>query len=327
MTKIHSTQTNDSPSTRNNGGVCSTTTFRDVAGIDNAKLELMEVVQCLRFPKHYQSIGARPPRGVLLHGPAGTGKTLLARAVAGEANCCCFLSCSASDFVEMLVGRGAARIRALFDTAKKEALQTAARRNRQRNYTSRESLLQRAHTLWGGNTTSSNTNSDNSIILQQPSAIIFIDEIDALAKSRTGGLHGNDEREQTLNQLLTEMDGFESNNSQVTIFVLAATNRPEMLDSALLRPGRFDRHVYVGCPDARGREDILRLHAKHVKLDLYTVDLEQLASSNTTHGFTGADLRNVVNEAAFLAIRDGRENVGQHHLIQAAKKVASMKHL
>ena len=167
------------------------------------------------------------------------------------------------------------------------------------------------------------------VVLPNPSAIIFIDEIDALAKSRTGGLHGNDEREQTLNQLLTEMDGFEQQQqlsaSEVMVIVLAATNRPEILDSALLRPGRFDRHVYVGYPDVTGREDILRLHTKAVKLDLYSVDLQRLAASSTTHGFTGADLRNVVNEAAFLALRDGHDSVGQKHFIQAIQKVGTMK--
>jgi ATP-dependent Zn protease len=325
------------------------TKFRDVAGADTAKIELMEVVECLKSPERYRRIGARPPRGVLLYGPAGTGKTLLARAVAGEANCSCFLSCSASDFVEMLVGRGAARVRALFDTAKKEALRRHEEENAQDRYqffargrlypTTSTNLITRfcssipcflPNNIFNSNLPHTYSNSLSSSLFQakKPTAIIFIDEIDALAKSRMGGLHGNDEREQTLNQLLTEMDGFEqqqSLSSEVTIIVLAATNRPEILDSALLRPGRFDRHVYVGYPDARGREDILRLHTKHVKLDLYTVDLQRIATSTMAEGFTGADLRNVVNEAAFLALRDGRDSVGQRHLLGAMEKVGAMK--
>ncbi|EGZ14735.1 hypothetical protein PHYSODRAFT_255196 [Phytophthora sojae] len=224
--------------------------FDDVAGIDGARKELEEVVDFLRHPARYQAIGAKVPKGVMLCGPSGTGKTLLARAVASEAGVA-FLFCSASDFVEMLVGRGAARVRDLFTQAS-----------------------------------------------QYPQCIIFIDEIDALAKAR-GGFNSNDEREQTLNQLLTEMDGFEGNVNGV--IVIAATNRPEVLDPALCRPGRFDRHVYVGLPDAKGREAILEVHCRNVRLDS-EVDLSVIAEECGQLGQrSGAQLASLVNEAALLA--------------------------
>ncbi|TMW58937.1 hypothetical protein Poli38472_007082 [Pythium oligandrum] len=236
--------------------------FDDVAGIDGARQELEEVVDFLRNPARYEAIGAKVPKGVLLCGPSGTGKTLLARAVASEAGVA-FLFCSASDFVEMLVGRGAARVRDLFTQAS-----------------------------------------------QHPQCIIFIDEIDALAKAR-GGLNSNDEREQTLNQLLTEMDGFEGNVNGV--IVIAATNRPEVLDPALCRPGRFDRHVYVGLPDARGREAILRVHTKNVRLD-DDVDLTVISEECGHLGQqSGAQLASLVNEAALLAVRHGDTTVKHCH--------------
>ena len=226
-------------------------TFRDVAGADEEKEELQEIVEFLRDPEKYLNLGAHIPKGVLLVGPPGTGKTLLAKAVAGEADVK-FLSISGSDFVEMYVGVGASRVRDLFLQAKKEA-----------------------------------------------PAIVFIDEIDAVGRQRGSGLGGgHDEREQTLNQLLVEMDGFGSNEGVV---VLAATNRVDILDPALLRPGRFDRQVYVGLPDIKGREEILTIHA-HNKPLAEDVDLGQVAKG--TPGFTGADLENLLNEAALLAARN-----------------------
>ncbi|TDH69692.1 hypothetical protein CCR75_001291 [Bremia lactucae] len=240
--------------------------FRDVAGIDDARQELEEIVDFLRFPAKYEAIGAKVPKGVLLCGPSGTGKTLLARAVASEAKVA-FLFCSASDFVEMLVGRGAARVRDLFTQAS-----------------------------------------------QSSQCIIFIDEIDALAKSR-GGVNSNDEREQTLNQLLTEMDGFEGKG--YGIIVLAATNRPEVLDPALCRPGRFDRHVYVGYPDVHGREAILKVHCRHVRLDR-DVDLAVVAARCGLMGQrSGAQLASLVNEAALLAVRHGHTSIKLEHFERA----------
>ena len=229
-------------------------TFKDVAGADEEKEELQEIVEFLRDPEKYLKLGAHIPKGVLLVGPPGTGKTLLAKAVAGEAGVK-FLSISGSDFVEMYVGVGASRVRDLFVQAKKDA-----------------------------------------------PAIVFIDEIDAVGRQRGSGLGGgHDEREQTLNQLLVEMDGFGSNEGVV---VLAATNRVDILDPALLRPGRFDRQVYVGLPDIKGREEILKIHARNKPL-AEDVDLGQVAKG--TPGFTGADLENLLNEAALLT---GRQDKG-----------------
>lgn len=245
-------------------------TFADVAGVDEAKEELEEIVEFLRSPDKYVRLGARPPRGVLLVGLPGTGKTLLAKAVAGEADVP-FISCSASEFVELYVGMGASRVRDLFARAKKEA----------------------------------------------PS-IIFIDEIDAVAKSRDGRFRivSNDEREQTLNQLLTEMDGFDSNSA---VIVLGATNRADVLDPALRRPGRFDRVVMVETPDRLGREAILKVHATKKELPLGTdVNLSDIASMTT--GFTGADLANLVNEAALLAGRANKVVVEKIDFIQAVER-------
>ena len=240
-------------------------TFQDVAGQDEAKESLQEVVGFLEDPQKYVKIGAKLPKGALLVGPPGTGKTLLAKAVAGEAHVP-FFSISGSDFVEMFVGVGASRVRDLFEEAKKSA-----------------------------------------------PCIIFIDEIDAIGDSRYGG--GNDEREQTLNQLLAEMDGFDSSKG---VLILAATNRPEVLDSALLRPGRFDRRVIVDRPDLKGREDILRVHAKNVNLD-ETVNFKEIALA--TAGAVGSDLANMVNEAAILAVKAGRSAVSQADLSEAVELV------
>jgi len=245
-------------------------TFEDVAGIDEAVEEVREVVDFLKHPDKYQQLGARIPRGVLLVGPPGTGKTLLAKAIAGEAGVP-FFGLSGSDFVEMFVGVGAARVRDMFQQATNRA-----------------------------------------------PCIIFIDELDALGKSRGGNLvGGHDEREQTLNALLVEMDGFDSNNS---VIVIAATNRPETLDPALLRPGRFDRHVLVDRPDVGGREEILKVHVKNVKLD-DMVELKEVAS--ITSGFVGADLSNLVNEATLLAARGGKTAVGIDEFNEAVERVTA----
>ena len=244
------------------------TRFSDVAGVDEAKEELVEVVDFLKTPKKYTEIGGKIPKGVLLVGDPGTGKTLLARAVAGEAGVP-FFSISGSDFVEMFVGVGASRVRDLFKQAREKA-----------------------------------------------PCIVFIDEIDALAKSRANGFSSNDEREQTLNQLLVEMDGFDNEKG---LIVLAATNRVDVLDPAILRPGRFDRQVPVEKPDVKGREEILRIHAKNVKLDK-DVDFESVAHGTT--GFAGADLANVVNEAALLAVRNGRKKVTMEDFNDAIDKVS-----
>ena len=243
-------------------------TFADVAGADEEKEELQEVVDFLRDPEKYTQIGARIPHGLLLVGPPGTGKTLLARAVAGEADVQ-FLSISGSDFVEMYVGVGASRVRDLFDQAKKIA-----------------------------------------------PAIIFIDEIDAVGRKRGSGLGGgHDEKEQTLNQLLVEMDGFGRTEG---VIVLAATNRPDILDPALLRPGRFDRQIHVGRPDVKGREEILKVHAKGKRLD-DSVNLKTVARS--TAGFTGADLSNLLNEAAIMAARNNRPVLTMEDLNEALMKI------
>ncbi|WP_434684965.1 ATP-dependent zinc metalloprotease FtsH [Pseudanabaena minima] len=253
-------------------GEATKTMFADVAGVDEAKQELQEIVQFLKTPEKYTKIGAKIPKGVLLVGPPGTGKTLLAKAVAGEAGVP-FFSISGSEFVELFVGVGSSRVRDLFEQAKK-----------------------------------------------QSPCIIFIDELDAIGKARSsGGMYGgNDEREQTLNQLLTEMDGFGVDGT--TVIVLAATNRPETLDQALLRPGRFDRQVLVDRPDKSGRLAILKIHAAKVTLDK-SVDLETIATR--TSGFAGADLANLVNEAALLAARAGRETVLLEDFAEAVERVVA----
>ena len=242
-------------------------TFKDVAGEDEAKESLQEIVDFLHNPGKYAAIGAKLPKGALLVGPPGTGKTLLAKAVAGEAHVP-FFSLSGSDFVEMFVGVGASRVRDLFEEAKKNA-----------------------------------------------PCIIFIDEVDAIGKTRDSRYGGNDEREQTLNQLLAEMDGFDSSKG---LLILAATNRPEVLDPALLRPGRFDRRIIVDRPDLKGRVNILKVHAKNVSLD-ETVDLDAIALA--TSGAVGSDLANMINEAAILAVKHGRQAVSQKDLLEAVEVV------
>lgn len=244
------------------------TTFADVAGCDEAKEELKEIIDFLMYPKRFQKLGGKIPKGVLLVGPPGTGKTLLARAIAGEAGVP-FFSISGSDFVEMFVGMGAARVRDMFEQAKQKA-----------------------------------------------PCIIFIDEIDSVGRQRGTGLGGgHDEREQTLNQLLAEMDGF---SSQKGVIIIAATNRPDVLDFALLRPGRFDRHITVDRPDLKGREEVLKVHVKNVKLN-DNIDLKVIAKRSP--GFSGADLANVINEAALLAARRNKEAVEMIEMEEAIDRV------
>lgn len=241
--------------------------FSDVAGEDEAKENLSEIVDYLHNPKKYSSIGASMPKGILLVGPPGTGKTMLAKAVAGESNVP-FFSISGSEFVEMFVGMGASKVRDLFKQAKEKA-----------------------------------------------PCIVFIDEIDAIEKKRDGQFSGNDEREQTLNQLLTEMDGFEENTG---VIILAATNRPESLDPALLRPGRFDRRVPVELPDLKGREEILKVHARKVNMD---ANINYSTIARMASGASGAELANIVNEAALRAVRDGRNTVTQSDLEESIEVV------
>ncbi|MGZ3720209.1 MAG: ATP-dependent zinc metalloprotease FtsH, partial [Bdellovibrionota bacterium] len=243
-------------------------TFKDVAGVDEAKEELQEIIAFLKDPKKFTRLGGRIPKGVLLMGPPGTGKTLLAKAIAGEAGAP-FFSISGSDFVEMFVGVGASRVRDLFEQGKKHA-----------------------------------------------PCIIFIDEIDAVGRQRGAGLGGgHDEREQTLNQLLVEMDGFEGNEG---VILVAATNRPDVLDPALLRPGRFDRRVVVGKPDMKGREQILNVHARKTPLG---PDVKMIVIAKQTPGFSGADLENLVNEAALLAARNNKKFLEMHDFEMAKDKV------
>lgn len=251
---------------KNNG---TNVTFKDVAGLSEAKVEIEEIVEFLKNPQKYTELGAKIPKGALLVGPPGTGKTLLAKAVAGEANVP-FLSMSGSDFVEMFVGVGAARVRDLFKQAKEKA-----------------------------------------------PCIVFIDEIDAVgrARGRNPNMGSNDERENTLNQMLTEMDGFQSNNG---VICLAATNRADMLDKALLRPGRFDRQIYVDLPELTDREEIFKVHLRNIKVD-ESLDIEQLARQ--TQGFSGADIANVCNEAALIAARNGKNNVDWNDFMSAIDRI------
>jgi len=243
------------------------TTFADVAGLDEEKTELMEIVDFLKEPKKFQDMGAKIPKGILLYGKPGTGKTLIAKAIAGEAGVT-FISMSGSEFIEMFAGLGASRVRKLFEKAKKIS-----------------------------------------------PCIVFIDEIDAIGSRRTNATGAESENNQTLNQLLVEMDGFETDQ---TVIVLAATNRPEMLDKALLRPGRFDRQITIAAPDAKGREDILKIHAKDKK---FADDINLKDIANETAGFTGAELANVLNEAAIIATIKRHKKIQMNDLDEAVKKV------
>jgi ATP-dependent Zn protease len=292
----------------NNNHTERPTRFSDIAGLDPIMGEVQELVHFLKDPSSYHAVGAQPPRGVLLHGPPGSGKTLLAQAVAGEANCDAFIACSGSEFCEMYVGRGAARVRSLFLQARSTAQQRQQQRQCQGSF------------FWWNKSKSSQKEKDE----RPATAIIFIDELDALAKSRSyGGLTGNDERDQTLNQLLTEMDGFPSQESNVTIIVIAATNRADVLDPAILR--RFDRQIHVPYPNKEGRREILKIHARRTQCDLDQIDVERLAAQELTGNFSGSDLRNLVNDAALLAVRDKSKTVRQSHFAHAIRRARAMK--
>ena len=307
-----------------------TTTFADVAGLDFILPEVQEIVAYLRHPTGYHALGAEPPRGVLLHGLPGAGKTLLARAIAGEADCDAFMVCSGSDFCELFVGRGAARVRSLFQEARRLARTNHARKC---------GLTYGWKRLLGINVKDSSES-----YLRPPTAIIFIDELDALAKTRSygGSVNGNDERDQTLNQLLIEMDGFfgqtksppmspdmvpsnsittVSTTTPVTIIVIAATNRAETLDPAVLR--RFDRQLFIPLPEKKGREAILQVHASKTSCRPSTIRWDHLAEM--TSGFSGSDLKQVVNDAALLAVRQKNKYIEQGHLLQSIHRAKAMK--
>ena len=310
------------------------TTFADVAGVDPAKEELKEIISYLSDPLPFISLGASPPNGVLLFGPPGNGKTLLARAVAGEAKADYFLSCSGSDFIEIYVGQGAKRVRDVFTQTRKEALKRWHKKIKSEQVWNFGNFnfptIQRGY-----------SNGQSNQGMRPPTAVLFIDEIDSLAKCRDGigrgisydAAGGNDEREQTLNALLTEMDGFnkaqgirelEGRSPKVTLIVIAATNRISVIDPAILRPGRFDRHVHVHPPDEKGRREILKIHAKRVKMGI-DVNISSLAKDEFTANFTGAELKNVINEAALLAVRRSSKVVCHGNLLCALQRIRQMK--
>lgn len=305
------------------------TSFSDVAGLDDILPEVREIVSYLRNPAGFHALGAESPRGILLHGSPGVGKTMIAKAIAGEADCDAFCVCSGSDFCEMYVGRGAGRIRTLFKEARKSAL---------KKYNCRQGLGRTRWWPWSSTTKFGNTIDDKgeteSYCHRSATAIIFIDELDAVAKSRSYGIaNSNDERDQTLNQLLTEMDGFFQTNSgpsrkcnrggdgNVTVIVIAATNRAEMLDPAILR--RFDRQIHVPCPNKKGRMDILKVHAAKTRCRFSTIHWDYLAEE--TPNFSGSDLKQVVNDAALLAVRQQSKQIEQGHLLQSIQRARSMK--
>lgn len=299
----HSSISSDSSNNKTQGQSHNATTFADVAGLDSILPDVSEIVQYLRNPAAYQALGAKPPRGILLHGPPGCGKTLIARAVAGEAAVDAFCACNASDFVEVFVGRGAARVRHLFQQLRQEAIRSAC-----------SGSCYWWQRWWLSSSSMSRQTSLSSRAVS--TALLFIDELDALAKTRSV-LSSSDEREQTLMQLLTEMDGFDTDDktSSVRIVVMAASNRPDILDPAILR--RFDRQIHVNYPDLAGRQAILQRHAKAIRWR-DRIDWKTLATA--TAGWSGSDLRNVVNEAALLAVRDQSRVVLQSHLEGAIAK-------
>jgi AAA+ superfamily predicted ATPase len=294
--------------TNNDSSDSQMVTFSEIAGLDNILPEVKEIVSYLKHPEGFHALGAQPPRGILLHGSPGVGKTMIAKAIAGEASCDAFCVCSGSDFCEMYVGRGAGRVRSLFREARKKALQNYRRRNQ-------------SGWLWG------RSDGQKSGVSRPATAILFIDELDAVAKSRSyGGLsNSNDERDQTLNQLLTEMDGFnnyhQDGDESVIVIVIAATNRAELLDPAILR--RFDRQIQVPHPDKKGRMEILKVHASKTHCRFSTIHWEYLAEE--TPNFSGSDLKQVVNDAALLAVRQKSKRIEQGHLLQSIQRARAMK--
>ena len=302
------------------------TKFSDVAGMSQSiMLDMQDIVSYLQDPVSYNALGAKPPKGILFHGPPGNGKTLLAKAIAGETNCDAFVAANGSEFCEMYVGRGASRVRSIFQNARN----TAKRRH---YFKSSSSLLSSWLPLVSSSWSSFSSKQPSSSKERPATAILFIDELDALAKKRSyDALTNNDERDQTLNQLLTEMDGFNTNNNHnddddVIVIVIAATNREDVLDPAILR--RFDRRMHISYPEKKGRQDIMKIHASKLPAcNIDSINWELLASEQNTGGFSGSDLRALVNDAALLAVREKSTTVTQTHYKHAIQRLRAMKNV